>query len=478
KKLTDWRVFFPKLSDALDRFERLNPSHDEQAFTSPTSTEVVLAAGTTYIIGDTFKATIYAKDRQGRPKAFGGDFFRARLIRDKSAGPFTDGIPCVVTDHWNGTYSVSAPLVQAAGFTLEVILVTSLEGISRLVQFTSTRRELGYNYVADLESGEKVRSDSPFPGLCGTMFKTTETCDYSNPRNEEPWFCIKPPSGVCSPIKNDFKDNLKAKYETMTSIKGSGVSILVAPDNTTTSTASVLEDCVVKNRKHIRPNGYMWDGRWTSLTCANSLQTVQETEACLRNKVVYFFGDSTIRMYSFLLGNHLKLQFVGPDSGHIWQNPKTLYNEATNITTYYRAHGPPLQNPGGPETRPYISDSLDGIRVAGKDTFIILNVGAHLHKFAPSIYIHRMEGIRDAVLRLLKRYPDTRFIYRGLDVLSSPLEWYFYRYDVIVREIFKGIDNFMFLDFWDLTTVIPQNDYHPPTQLTDIKSLVLFDFLC
>uniref|UniRef100_H2YQV0 Uncharacterized protein n=1 Tax=Ciona savignyi TaxID=51511 RepID=H2YQV0_CIOSA len=157
KKLTDWRVFFPKLSDALDRFERLNPSHDEQAFTSPTSTEVVLAAGTTYIIGDTFKATIYAKDRQGRPKAFGGDFFRARLIRDKSAGPFTDGIPCVVTDHWNGTYSVSAPLVQAAGFTLEVILVTSLEGISRLVQFTSTRRELGYNYVADLESGEKVR---------------------------------------------------------------------------------------------------------------------------------------------------------------------------------------------------------------------------------------------------------------------------------------------------------------------------------
>uniref|UniRef100_H2YZZ0 NXPE C-terminal domain-containing protein n=1 Tax=Ciona savignyi TaxID=51511 RepID=H2YZZ0_CIOSA len=413
-----------------------------------------------------------------RPHFFSLDFFRGLFY----SAITPDGIPCVVTDHWNGTYSITAPLVQAASFTLEVLLVSSLEGISELVEFTGTRRDVGYVYVAELESGETVH--------CNVDISAYPRCDYSNPRNQEPWFCTKPASGVCSRITNivfdqmpdekprfSFENETKSKYETMSVIKGSGVDILVS-ESKATYAPPVLKDCVVKNRKHVRPNGYMWGGRWVSLTCANTLQSVRDTRNCLKDKVVYFFGDSTIRMYSFLLASQLNLRFVGPNSNSIWQNPKTLYNLGYNITTYYRAHGPPLQNPGGPETRPYISDSLDGIRVAGKDTFIIFNIGAHLHKFGPSIFIHRMQGIRDAVLRLLNRFPETRIIYRGLSVLSTPLEWYFYRYDVIVRDIFKDIDNFMFLDFWDLTTVVPQNDYHPPPYLTEIKSLVLFDYLC
>uniref|UniRef100_H2ZEU8 NXPE C-terminal domain-containing protein n=1 Tax=Ciona savignyi TaxID=51511 RepID=H2ZEU8_CIOSA len=454
--------------------------------TSPNTTVIVIEGNRSrYMTGDTFKATIYAKDRLGRPKKFGGDFFRARLLRNTGFVIIPDGIPCVIIDHSNGSYSITAPLVQAAVFTLEVVLVSSLEAISRLIQFTATNREIGRVYLAELESGEKVHCNvdmSAYP-------INTETCDYSNPRNQEPWFCIKPPSGVCSRIINivfsempdeepihNFAATLKSKYETMSIIKGSGLKLLVLPQES--ADVSSLEDCVVKNHKHVRPNGYMWGGRWVSLTCANTLLAVRDTQRCLENKVVYFFGDSTIRMYSILLGERLNLRSVGPDSHHIWQNPKTIYSFGLNITTYYRAHGPPLQNPGGPETRPYISDSLDGIRVAGKDTFIIFNVGAHLHKFHPSIFIHRMQGIRDAVLRLLSRFPETRIIYRGLSVLSSPLDWYFYRYDVIVRDIFKDIENFMFLDFWDLTTVVPQNDIHPPAYFTELKSLVLFDYLC
>uniref|UniRef100_H2ZEU4 Uncharacterized protein n=1 Tax=Ciona savignyi TaxID=51511 RepID=H2ZEU4_CIOSA len=222
--LTDWKHFFPELTNALNSFAKINPSHDELAFTSPNTTVIVIEGNRSrYMTGDTFKATIYAKDRLGRPKEFGGDFFRARLLRNTGFVIIPDGIPCVIIDHWNGSYSITAPLVQAAVFTLEVVLVSSLEAISRLIQFTATNREIGQVYLAELESGEKVHCNvdmSAYP-----IYRNTETCDYSNPRNQEPWFCIKPPSGVCSRIINivfsempdeepihNFAATLKSKY--------------------------------------------------------------------------------------------------------------------------------------------------------------------------------------------------------------------------------------------------------------------------
>ena len=167
----------------------------------------------------------------------------------------------------------------------------------------------------------------------------------------------------------------------------------------------------------------------------------------------------------------------GPDSIKVWQQPKiarTDPHQANNITMYYRAHGPPLRNPGPPNTRPYISDSILGIPVGGQNVLVIFNVGSHLYQHHPSFYIHRIRGIRTAIEEHHKIFPETRFIVRGLNVVEHADEWSIYRLNRLLRETFYKMKNVLFLNLWDLTTVWPLDTYHPDEETLVEEALYMF----
>ena len=151
----DWKRFFPKTVTALQAHRLSNPKHNSNLYTNSFS---VFIQNLFYYVGDEFVATIRSFDSNKSQKPFGGDYYRARLIRDNSKYP--DGIPCRVTDNEDGSYTVKAPLVFAGRLTLEIVLVISLEGIYSIIEGTKHLPSWGHLFEAKLESGDKVICNS------------------------------------------------------------------------------------------------------------------------------------------------------------------------------------------------------------------------------------------------------------------------------------------------------------------------------
>ena len=147
-----WTHYFPSLMSAIENDNKLNPTHEPTNFTT---SGVITLSKTNYTLHDKFEATITSLDGKGQKKTFGGDYYRARLVRGD--GRYPDGIPCKVIDNSNGTYTVKAPLVLEGSLTLDVKLVLTLQTIKRLINHTSFLCSNTTLFYSKLESNETVR---------------------------------------------------------------------------------------------------------------------------------------------------------------------------------------------------------------------------------------------------------------------------------------------------------------------------------
>ena len=148
----NWKLYFPNLMKNLKKLEEFNIALNNRSFTHSSSIKLMQ---TNYTLGEEFRAIITSLDRENRTKKFGGDYYRARLVRKSESRP-ADGIPCKVTDNNDGSYSVSAPLLLNGSFVLEVKLVISIEGIREIIQNTENIVTWFGRYEAKLETKEKV----------------------------------------------------------------------------------------------------------------------------------------------------------------------------------------------------------------------------------------------------------------------------------------------------------------------------------
>ncbi|XP_076817776.1 NXPE family member 3-like [Clavelina lepadiformis] len=478
----DWINFFPDLLKSRQNYHLKNPLQDSDFFTRITS-KVVTRNKLSYSVGDVFVAHIQARDQLMRNKMFGGDYFRARFIRTRF-GEAVDGIPCAIYDHANGTYTVKAPLLMSGDFTLEVKLLLSVEGIDRWINFTEAPTiKRSYHHTL-LKSNKKV--------VCGfhldkfIEYNAKDLCDYSNPRTEEPWFCVRPPSGVCHPIVEHFVKVFrldKLFLETSTTfgkfgeITGSGLKIEVTPKKE----FSAFGHYGTEYRGTVLPSGYFQNGRWESLQQTLPIESVASSRDCFSNKIVFFLGDSTIRQFFEAAVNTFKLTHRGLQSGIDRQAPHIAESKENNITIYYRTHGMPLELTGLASTRPYVSDiieSLDFLQIGGPDVYLVLNVGVHMIHYHAFDYLHRLMGIKKAIVDHLKIHPETRFIIRGMNVVECTHEWALFRFETIMREVFKDLKDTVVLNLWDLTTIIPLADYHPKNVALDEEVRLLFSYVC
>ncbi|CAK8696955.1 unnamed protein product [Clavelina lepadiformis] len=478
----NWKQYFPLIISSIQKYKIKNTARNPEAFTWNTSTVTLGTNVKEFKVGDTLVAHLQAKNRSNRNKTFGGDYFRARLIRKTPDGALTDGIACDIKDHLNGSYTLQVPLLMAGTFTLEVKLVLSLEGIAGLIDFTSMQNHKGHNYLATLQTKEIVECNVDLNIYNG--YEDKLMCDYGNPRNGETWFCNLPPSGKCSPItwminnyelnKPPYNEKLQfpKRYGTLAEIIGSGIQVNVfnGMEHNESSTFHASS-----------PSVYLHQGNWIRTLDSKIIESKQDFRMCLDRKEVYMFGDSTIRQFFYNFANRFSLNVYGPDNSIVWQQPKTARSKDgnSNITLYYRAHGPPLRNPGPPSSRPYISDSIDGIRVAKRgQVYVFFNIGTHLIDYETSLYVRRLLGIKEAIVRHHKSFPNTKFIVRGMNVVESIEEWLILRYETLLRETFKNMSNVFYLNLWDFTTVMPLDDYHPKSFVLEKQVLLLFNLIC
>ena len=161
KDLPEWKAFFPKLIISIQQYKLHNPHAYDKAFTSNLS-YVIFEKNNSYRVGGIFVAKIQAVDFLNRSKPFGGDYFRVRLTKvgPDSNEALSDGIPCEVEDHLNGTYSIYAPLPVTGAYKLEVLLGASIEAISSYIDWTDGRTHDGFVFNATLLSNESVVCNS------------------------------------------------------------------------------------------------------------------------------------------------------------------------------------------------------------------------------------------------------------------------------------------------------------------------------
>ncbi|XP_078488911.1 NXPE family member 2-like [Ciona intestinalis] len=489
QNLEDWRVYFPELTVSLNKLNQQKQNKNFTLNTFSNSRVVIVDERTEFKTGDVLKARIDAYDWKENKASFGGDYFIARLVYG-NVSTYPDGIAGIITDHQNGTYSIEVPLLIPGEARLEVELMIPLEGIAEYVRCTSLRKFIGVQYLADFETKERTECNVDFSFA---NFTDDELCDYSNPRNQEPWFCIKPPSGKCSKITNVFYrggnsvlDLGKEKCDEgfintlgcSKTIQGSGIHVTVK----LSKQLPKLSACnTMSNGMGLpNPNGYFLNGAWKSRLCDNNLKSIDRARPCFENKDIYILGDSTSRQYYYWLAARLQLKSYGKSNQYVWQEPQTFGTKTFRF--YYRGHGPPLQNPGPQDSRPYVTDMLDEITPGSQEVVVILNIGLHITYFEPSFFIHRMRGIKDAMLRLNQRRPNVRYVYRSHRVLLEDsggiMGWLVYRYRVITREIFKGVKNFFYFDAWDMSSVWPLNDVHPSEKYLDQEALYFTNFIC
>ena len=146
---SDWRPYFPNLMSSIAKRMKMNTTDDVI-----TRTASINVDKRKFVIGGELEATLTSLDGTGRRKAYGGDLYRARLIRGH--GKYIDAVPCKITDNNDGTYAIKVPLLLQGDFTLDVVLVTPLEGILKMIEETEKMLCDDRGYTATLQSKEEV----------------------------------------------------------------------------------------------------------------------------------------------------------------------------------------------------------------------------------------------------------------------------------------------------------------------------------
>ena len=187
-----------------------------------------------------------------------------------------------------------------------------------------------------------------------------------------------------------------------------------------------------------------------------------------------------MRQFFLLMVEPLELNVTTSTPDSYFHILRTGRNDKLNILLYYRTHGLPFRLQGPPVICPYITDVIDAMETGGSDVFIIISLGLHYLEYHPSFFIHRLLGIKQAILRHLEKHPNTKFIIKGLNLSLNPhypFEWLVLRYSLLLKEILK-LEKIVYIDLWDMTTVWSIADYHPVEKILVEQANLMFSYFC
>ncbi|XP_078581252.1 NXPE family member 3-like isoform X1 [Branchiostoma floridae x Branchiostoma japonicum] len=459
-----------------------------------------------YFVGDFVNVTIVVRDKDGQPKIHGGDYFQVRV-----QSPDGDNAAAGhVIDYENGTYTAQFRLYWAGEVKFNIRLVHPSEGCYLLnymwevcplrLTFTSTFRE---------NNGSSETTE------CNVFLDDdVEQCDYSEPRSGVSWACVKPKTLPCSSrvdhkVDYDLSNHLNKLCFPLSSEQRHMISSLVtydeekggtfkktingSPDSINVKSTSVpitvslrRPRCEAGIPAPTAPTTGFWQRDvWTSTVCHNRhFPRREHYYKCLKNKELYFMGDSTGRqLYEFLVFSILNTTFSAADPSITRRaGPHYAVHTPSNLTLRFRVHGPPLRTGGINVTHiNYLANEINSVR-GGSDYVIIITMWAHFTSFHYDIYIKRLRGIRTAILNLLHRKPDTLIVFKtastrtGVPRLSS--DFFSSQMNKIIRKVFENM-KIIILDVWDLTLSHKNEDIiHPKQVIVRQEVELLLSYIC
>ncbi|XP_060107632.1 NXPE family member 4-like [Heteronotia binoei] len=233
------------------------------------------------------------------------------------------------------------------------------------------------------------------------------------------------------------------------------------------------------------PSGFVWQNHWFPVSCTMlRLNTLDQMTTCLKRKLIYFMGDSTVRQWIEYLTkkvNTLKL-FELHESGKL----KNLYavDLDRNIWIQWKKHGHPIITviDYSVKDHRYVPRDLD--QVAGdRDTAVVISLGQHFRPFPMELFLRRMLNVRAAVRRLLLRSPHTRVVLKAENIreMSADPERFAdihgYTQYLALRDIFRDL-RVGFVDAWDMSIAFGVNSVHPQEAVVENQIHMFLTYIC
>ncbi|XP_051969550.1 NXPE family member 3-like isoform X2 [Xyrauchen texanus] len=461
--------------------------------TSPVhSTFSIEGLNGSYKVGEKIHVTITARDHNNNLKPYGGDFFQAKLYNSKlKASVFGE-----VVDHRNGTYTVDLLLPWKGQAQVFVRLVHSSEVVQILEKYLESsfpRSHYNGYFEGPGPKGNRISEVVQCNlkwGPNGSWIKGNCCCEYKNVKTGTVWQCERPKTLTCDKLVhhsrgslenplNPFEKKLFTKKLTNVALTGDTKIINVLPNTTDIGSK---ERCRSGLTTPV-PAGFFLQDVWKSLVCNTKRFSPPETGNCLKNKIVYLMGDSTTRQWF----EHLERKVPGlkrmdlhtPRTG----GPLMAVELKNNIIVHWQPHGVPLRFSKMLITDlHYISNDIDEI-AGGRHAVIVFTIFAHLVFHPLTFYVHEVAKIRQAVVALLSRAPDTTVIIKsgntaGLkDIFQS--DWYALQLNTVMREMFRDINGVIYFDVWQMTSChYLHENIHPGPVIIANEIDMLLSYIC
>nr|XP_006207855.1 NXPE family member 2 isoform X1 [Vicugna pacos] len=477
-----------RIKGIMEKLDQLMPPRPFTNITTTTSAKhsraTILNPQDTYCRGDQLDVLLEVKDHLGRRKQYGGDFLRARMF----SPALKAGASGKVTDFNNGTYLVSFTLFWEGKVSLSLLLIHPSEGVSALWR----ARNQGHDKV--VFTGRFANGTSQVFSQCGlTPHSNAELCEYLDYRDQEAFYCVRPPHVPCEALTHMTTRNanisyLSKKEWSLFHRSNMGVEIMknfnpieVLPCN---KSENIETKCQL-GMKSPFPSGYTVERRWITVFCKQmELNERKNTNDCLKRKLIYLMGDSTLRQWIYYLQNAVKTLKVFDHHGVGVFKTHVLLDAERHTLIQWKKHSHPFvtQQLFSVKDENYIPREID--QIAGDDgTVIVITLGQHFRPFPIKIFIRRAINIQKAIERLFLRSPKTKVILKTENTremyLNAELfsDFHGHIQNLIMRGIFEGL-NVGVIDAWDMTIAYDTRNVHPPDYVIGNQINMFLNYIC
>ncbi|XP_048036316.1 NXPE family member 3-like [Megalobrama amblycephala] len=461
--------------------------------TSPVhSTFSIVGLKESYKVGEKISVTITARDHNKNLKRYGGDFFQAKLFNSKlKASVYGE-----VEDHRNGTYSVALLLPWEGQAQVYVRLEHSSEAVRILKKYRESSFPRSH-YNGHFEGpgpnnnriSEVVQCNLKW-GADGSWRKGDCCCEYKDIKTGTVWQCERPKKLSCDNLVhhsrggledplNPFEKQLLTKKLTNVALTGDKKILNVLPSPAGIGT---MERCRSGMTTPV-PAGFYLKDVWKSFVCNTQQFNSSQMGNCLKNKIVYLMGDSTTRQWFECLEGKVpglqRMDLHTPRTG----GPLMAVELKNNIIVHWRPHGVPLRFTKMLITDlHYISNDIDEI-AGGPHAVVVFTIFAHMVFHPITFYVHEVAKIRQSVVALLSRAPETTIIIKsgntaGLKNIFQS-DWYVMQLNTVMQEMFRDIDGVIYFDVWQMTSChYLRENIHPGAVIIANEIQMLLSYVC
>ncbi|XP_018081230.1 NXPE family member 4 isoform X2 [Xenopus laevis] len=460
--------------------------HKDNTTCAEKSKATIVNPKTSYCVGDNLVVQVDVFDYLGNRKTYGGDYLRARI----STKELNAGASGKIEDFHNGTYHVHFTLYWEGKIDLSILLKHPSEAVSVLWN----TRNSWYGYVD--YSGKFTNQNQQTETKCGfDLNKSEELCEYNDERDEEYFYCMKPPSYECDMLTEtkswtsgrskltELEATLFDKSSLRVEIPKDFQPVIVTSCNNNTDRKK-HEKCGI-GMKLEYPSGHFMNNVWIPHACSmKSNHNLEELNACMQGKVIYILGDSTLRQWMLYFQSKLNDMTILNLYESGWAQKIWGIDLKRNMRVSWKRHA-----------NPFISSSYQSFReertipreidlIGGHDkTVIVLNIGCHFRSYPVHHYIRRLVNIRRALVRLFRRSPETKVILKteNLSAISNSYEinsdFHGFVHYFVFKLIFKDL-NVGFVNGWDMTNAFDAKEVHPPPEYIQNEIDLFMTYIC